>query len=71
VLVVVLQGSVILHTDAGTRELNTAESVIIAKGQRRKITDGHDGARYMSVHRRRGPLQMGFVHAARPYSEEL
>jgi quercetin dioxygenase-like cupin family protein/hemerythrin-like domain-containing protein len=66
VLVVVLQGSVTLRTDEGARELSTGESVIIAKGQRRKITAGPDGAGYMSVHRRRGPLQMGVAQSARP-----
>ena len=66
VLMVVLHGSVTLRTEEGARELSTGESVIIPKGQRRKITAGPDGARYMSVHRRRGPLQMGFGHSGRP-----
>jgi quercetin dioxygenase-like cupin family protein/hemerythrin-like domain-containing protein len=66
VLVVVLEGSMTLRTDEGARELSTGESMIIAKGQRRKITAGPDGARYMSVHRRRGPLQMGYAHPPPP-----
>jgi hypothetical protein len=32
--------------------------MIIAKGRRRKISAGRHGVRYLSVHRRRPPLQI-------------
>ena len=59
VLVVVLDGSATLSIDGEERELARGESAIVAKGQRRKITAGGEGVRYLSVHRRRPPLQIG------------
>jgi quercetin dioxygenase-like cupin family protein len=58
VLVVVLAGSVTVRTDEGERRLGEGEATIIDKRRRRKITAGVDGARYLSVHRRRPPLQI-------------
>jgi len=59
VLVVVLDGSVTLSIDGEERELARGEAAIVAKGGRRKITAGPDGVRYLSIHRRRPPLQIG------------
>jgi quercetin dioxygenase-like cupin family protein len=59
VLVVVLDGSATLSIDGEERELARGESAIVAKGRRRKITAGGEGVRYLSVHRRRPPLQIG------------
>ena len=58
VLVVVLGGSASLYIDGEERELAGGEAAIVAKGQRRKITAGPDGVRYLSIHRRRPPLQI-------------
>jgi quercetin dioxygenase-like cupin family protein len=58
VLVVVLDGSVVLTIEGETQELARGESAIVPKGRRRKITAGPEGARYLSVHRRRPPLQI-------------
>jgi quercetin dioxygenase-like cupin family protein len=58
VLVVVLAGSAIVSTDEDERELAVGEATIIAKGRRRKISAGREGVRYLSVHRRRPPLQI-------------
>ena len=58
VLLAVLAGSVVLRTDDDERELAAGEATIIAKGTRRKISAGRQGARYLSVHRRRPPLQI-------------
>jgi hemerythrin-like domain-containing protein len=63
VLVVVLEGSAILRIDGKERQLERAETVIIAKGEARKLTAGREGVLYLSVHRRRPPLQIG---SARP-----
>jgi quercetin dioxygenase-like cupin family protein len=59
VLMVVLDGSATLNIDGEQRELARGETAIIAKGRKRKITAGADGVRYLSVHRRRPPLQIG------------
>jgi quercetin dioxygenase-like cupin family protein len=61
VLVVVLAGSVIVSTDEDERELAAGDAAIIAKGRRRKISAGREGVRYLSVHRRRPPLQIARV----------
>jgi hemerythrin-like domain-containing protein len=58
VLIVVLAGSVTVRTDEGAHRLCVGETTIIDKGQRRQITAGREGARYLSVHRRRQPLQI-------------
>ncbi len=58
VLVVVLAGSATLSTDDEERELACGEATIIAKGRRRRISAGRSGVRYLSVHRRRSPLQI-------------
>jgi quercetin dioxygenase-like cupin family protein len=58
VLVVVLEGSAIVRTEDEERELAAGETTIIAKGRRRKISAGRHGVRYLSVHRRRPPLQV-------------
>ena len=62
-LVVVLGGSVAVCTDEGMRELTGGDAMIIAKGLRRQLTAGPQGARYLSAHRRRPPLQIQPVKA--------
>jgi quercetin dioxygenase-like cupin family protein/hemerythrin superfamily protein len=59
VLVVVLDGSATLSIDGEERELTRGETAIVGKGRSRKITAGRDGVRYLSIHRRRPPLQIG------------
>jgi quercetin dioxygenase-like cupin family protein len=58
VLVVVLAGSVTVHTEDAAQELTGGEATIIAKGQRRQLTAGPRGTRYLTAHRRRPPLQI-------------
>jgi hemerythrin-like domain-containing protein len=69
VLVVVIAGSVILGTDEGAQELTAGEATIIPKGQRRQLTAGTRGTRYLSAHRRRPPLQIQPVKAQSAESE--
>jgi hemerythrin-like domain-containing protein/quercetin dioxygenase-like cupin family protein len=64
VLVVVLEGSALLRIDGKERPLERGETVIIAKGAARKLTAGREGVRYLSVHRRRPPLQIGSAPSA-------
>lgn len=54
VVYAVLAGSIVLNGD----ELRAGEAVIVAKGARRSIVAGSDGARYLTAHRRRPPLQI-------------
>jgi hypothetical protein len=54
VVYVVLAGSILLN---GV-ELLAGEAVIVAKGERRSVVAGRDGARYLTAHRRRPPLQI-------------
>jgi quercetin dioxygenase-like cupin family protein len=63
VLVIMLEGSAILRIDGKERQLERAETVIIAKGEARKLTAGREGVLYLSVHRRRPPLQIGSARA--------
>ena len=58
VLVVVLAGSATVSADGDEHELTVGDVTIIAKGRRRKIAAGREGVRYLSVHRRRAPLQI-------------
>lgn len=59
VFVFVSEGSVEVTIDDEARVLEAGEGVIIAKGSRRSLTAGADGVRYVSVHLRRPPLQIG------------
>ena len=58
VLLVVLAGLLELRIDDEAVDLAAGEAMIVAKGRRRKITAGGQGVRYLSVHRRRPPLQI-------------
>jgi hypothetical protein len=54
VVYVVLAGSIAVNGD----ELRAGEARIVAKGERRTVVAGPEGARYLTAHRRRGPLQI-------------
>jgi uncharacterized cupin superfamily protein len=58
VLVVVLGGHGTATIDGGRHELAAGSAILIPRGARRAITAGDRGLRYLSVHRRRGPLQI-------------
>jgi hypothetical protein len=60
---------VTVRTDDGAQELTAGEVKIIAKGQRRQLTAGPRGTRYLSAHRRRPPLQIQLVKAQSVESE--
>ena len=59
VLLVVLDGLLELRVDDDAVDLTEGEAMIVAKGRRRRIIAGGHGVRYLSVHRRRPPLQIG------------
>ena len=58
VLVVVLDGHGTAIIDGETHDLVARSAILIPRGTRRRITAGEAGIRYLSVHRRRGPLQI-------------
>jgi mannose-6-phosphate isomerase-like protein (cupin superfamily) len=58
VLVIVLDGHGTAIIDGETHDLAAGSAILIPRGTRRRITAGETGLRYVSVHRRRGPLQI-------------
>ena len=59
VLVVVLAGRGSAIIDGEVHDLAAGGAILIPRGTRRQIAAGDDiGVRYLSVHRRRGPLQI-------------
>jgi uncharacterized cupin superfamily protein len=66
VLVVVLEGSGVAVVDGGTHRLTPGAALLIGRGASRTIQAGPDGIRYLSVHRRRGPLQIERRHRQSP-----
>jgi mannose-6-phosphate isomerase-like protein (cupin superfamily) len=58
VLVIVLGGSGSAVIDGESHDLAAGNALLIPRGTRRRITAGDAGLRYLSVHRRRGPLQI-------------
>ena len=59
VLVVVLAGDGRVVVDGDALEVAAQTVVHLAKGSRRRIEAGDAGLRYLTVHRRRGPLSIG------------
>jgi quercetin dioxygenase-like cupin family protein len=58
VLVVVVSGGGSLEVDGEAHELGPGDAVLVPKGASRRLAAGPHGIRYLSVHRRRDPLQV-------------
>jgi mannose-6-phosphate isomerase-like protein (cupin superfamily) len=58
VLVIVLDGHGSAIIDGESHDLAAGSAILIPRGTRRRITADQAGLRYLSVHRRRGPLQI-------------
>jgi mannose-6-phosphate isomerase-like protein (cupin superfamily) len=58
VLVIVLDGRGSATIDGEAHDLAAGSALLIPRGTRRGITADEPGLRYVSVHRRRGPLQI-------------
>jgi quercetin dioxygenase-like cupin family protein/hemerythrin-like domain-containing protein len=58
VVLVVVAGSATVAIDGEPHAVHAGEALILEKGRRRSISAGPDGVRYLSVHRRRAPLQI-------------
>jgi quercetin dioxygenase-like cupin family protein len=59
VLVVVLAGAAVVTVDGEPHTVEAGGAIVLEKGRRRGIVAGAGGVRYLSVHRRRPPLQIG------------
>jgi quercetin dioxygenase-like cupin family protein len=58
VLILVTAGSGLATVDGEEHALRPPHVLLIRKHARRRIVAGAGGLRYLSVHRRRGPLQI-------------
>ena len=58
VLVVVLEGSAAVTVDGREHTLGAEHALLVPKGAARAIRAGASGVRYLSIHRRRAPLQI-------------
>lgn len=66
VLVFIVDGSATVTIDGEPTELRRGEALIVGKGRRRSISAGTHGVQYLSVHRRRPPLQIRSRAARNP-----
>jgi len=58
VVLVVLEGSGTALLDGVEHDLRAGQAVVIPRGARRGVTAGGEGIRYLTVHLRRGGLQI-------------
>jgi mannose-6-phosphate isomerase-like protein (cupin superfamily) len=58
VLLIVLEGGGTARVDDQDHELIVGSVLLVEKGHARGIRAGGEGLRYLSVHKRRGPLQL-------------
>jgi quercetin dioxygenase-like cupin family protein len=58
VLLVVVAGSATVTLDGDRLALGAGSALVLPKGSTRAIAAGPEGVRYLSVHRRRAPLQV-------------
>ena len=56
VVILVVAGSATIEVDGVPHALEEAQLVLLPRGTARRVVAGHDGVRYVSVHRRRDPL---------------
>lgn len=70
VLMVVIAGSCAVAIDGRPHSLSAGAMVLIEKGRPRAIVAGAEGVRYLSVHRRRPPLQLADARRSTAPAEE-
>ena len=58
VLLVVLKGDGVAKVDGQEHALLCGSALLVEKGSSRMIRAGADGLRYLSIHKRRGPLRI-------------
>jgi len=65
---VIVAGSGTLVVDDAECDVQAGQAIIVPRGARRGIEAGPDGIRYLSVHRRRGGLQIGRIAHQRTHT---
>jgi quercetin dioxygenase-like cupin family protein len=60
-MLVVLDGQVTVDVDGAPHALVGGDAIVLPRGAPRTIVAGEDGVRYLTVHRRRGGLEIGRV----------
>ena len=58
VVIVVAEGAAQVVLDGVTHHVRPGHVVVVPRGASRALTAGPDGVRYLSIHRRRGGLQI-------------
>ncbi len=58
VLIVVLEGALVAQVEDRVHTLGQGDVIVIPLGCRRALTAGSEGVRYLTAHRRRGPLSV-------------
>jgi uncharacterized cupin superfamily protein len=58
VLIAVLEGEASVAIDDAVHVVRAPGAILVPRGARRSVRAGASGVRYLSVHRRRGPLQI-------------
>jgi quercetin dioxygenase-like cupin family protein len=58
VVIVVVDGRGLVTLDGDSRDVQAGHAVVCRRGTRRQLTAGPDGIRYLSVHLRRGGLDI-------------
>jgi quercetin dioxygenase-like cupin family protein len=61
VLLIVLDGSGTATVGDREHALVAGSALLVQKGRSRELRAGAEGLRYLSVHRRRGPLQLAGI----------
>ena len=61
VALVIVAGSGTIVLDGEAHDARAGQAVVVPKGATRQLTAGPQGIRYVSVHRRRGGLQIGRI----------
>jgi quercetin dioxygenase-like cupin family protein len=64
VLLLVLDGAGEITVDARPHAVSRGSAILVEKGRARSVRAGPGGIRYVSVHRRRGPLQLTDARAS-------
>jgi quercetin dioxygenase-like cupin family protein len=59
VILVVLSGDATVTLDGRPHPVRAGQAVVLEKGRARSLAAGPEGVRYLSIHRRRAPLQIG------------
>ena len=65
VLLIVLEGNGVAVVDGQEHALVAGRALLLERGCSRTIRAGTEGIRYLSVHRRRGPLQVERLSGSR------